>query len=461
LDRSPPLRSPPSWAELLPISLRHIAKTLLGDGHGAYLVGGSLRDLLLGRVPADWDLATSALPETVRRLFASTIPTGERHGTMTVLVEDDAYEVTTLREDGVYSDMRRPDRVSFTQEVGRDLGRRDFTINAMALDLASDELIDPARGQEDLERRLVRAVGDPDRRFAEDALRLLRAARFAAQLEFGIEESTRTAMSRRARLLARIAPERIQKELLLLLDAPRPSVGLATLSAAGLLTHVLPELLDGIGVTQNRFHRYDIFTHSIFTCDAVPPGHRLVRLAALLHDVAKPHTRELVDGEGTFYGHDKLGAEMADTALRRLRFSNADRELVIGLVRHHLFQYTEEWSDAAVRRFIRRVGGERIPALFALRLADARASGCMHDQPGGLAALRARIDQVTAGGESGLPERLMIDGRDVMAALGIGPGPEVGKWLAVLWEAVIDDPSRNTRESLLALLRSKVADDQT
>lgn len=428
---------------------------MIDHDHAAYLVGGSIRDLILGREPADWDLATSARPETVRRLFRATIPTGERYGTMTVLAHGQSVEVTTLREDGVYSDMRRPDRVSFTGDVRRDLGRRDFTINAMALDLASDALVDPVGGQEDLDRRLVRAVGDPDRRFAEDALRMVRAARFAAQLEFRIEESTRAAMERRSEGLAHVAPERIQKELSLLLAARLPSVGLATLSGTGLLAHLLPELLAGIGVSQNRYHRYDVFTHTLFTCDAVAPERRLVRLAALFHDVAKPHTRALVDGEGTFYGHERLGAEMADTAMRRLRFSNADREVVTHLVRHHLLQYSEAWSDAAVRRFIRRVGETHLPDLFALHLADAQASGWVRDQPAVLDALGARIEQVTA--DRQFPRRLTIDGRDVMNVLGIGPGPEVGKWLAVLWDAVLDDPALNTREKLLELLRAEVS----
>lgn len=441
--------------ERLPESLRAVAASLRAAGHLVYLVGGSLRDLLLGRTPADWDLATSAIPVEVAGLFRQVIPTGAEHGTMTVLAEDKSYEVTTLREDGVYSDMRRPDHVAFTRDVRRDLLRRDFTINAMALDLPSGELIDPAGGREDLAIGRVRAVGDADLRFREDALRLLRAARFAAQLEFTVEERTRAAMARAAAGITHIAPERVQKELLILLEAGRPSIGFALMQMAGILARILPELSEGAGVTQNRFHRYDVLTHSLFACDEAPAERRWVRLAALFHDVAKPRTRQVVDGEATFYGHDALGAEMTDAILRRLRFSNEDREAVVRLVRHHLFQYREEWTDAAVRRLIRRVGEERIDDLFQVRIADARATGQGPGTPAGLQALGARVERELSDRTGGMPFRLAIDGNDVMAALAIAPGPEVGRWLALLWEAVLEDPLLNTRERLLAFLQER------
>jgi len=440
-----------AWEERVPAALRAVAATLTAAGHSAYLVGGSLRDLLSGREPADWDLATSAHPAEVRRLFARVIPTGEKHGTMTVLAGGAAYEVTTLRADGVYSDMRRPDSVEFTDSIARDLSRRDFTVNALALDLATGELIDPTGGVRDLAAHIVRAVGDPAQRFAEDALRLLRAARFAAQLGYSIEPATRAAMGARASLITRVAAERIAKELRLLLAGERPSRGLQVLAGSGLLTHLVPELMGGVGVTQNRFHRYDVFTHTVFTVDRAP-ARPAVRLAALLHDVAKPATRELRGGEATFYDHDKVGAEMADDILRRLRFPNAERAAAVHLVRHHLFLYTAEWSNAAVRRFIRRVGEEAIPDLFALRVADSAASGRLAGEPAGLAELAARVAAMLATREEELPPRLALDGADVMAALGLDPGPDVGKWLAVLAEAVLDDPRFNTREQLLALL---------
>jgi putative nucleotidyltransferase with HDIG domain len=455
---APPLGD---WEERIPPALRAVAATLHAAGHSAYLVGGSLRDLLAGREPADWDVATSARPAEVRRLFSRVLATGERHGTMTVLAGDEAsdaaaggpaaFEVTTLRADGAYSDCRRPDTVEFTDSIERDLARRDFTINALALDLATGVLIDPAGGARDIGAGIVRAVGDPAARFAEDALRLLRAARFAGQLGYAIEPATRAAMGTHAALITHVATERIAKELRLLLLGDRPSRGLMALSGSGLLTHLVPELMAGEGVTQNRFHRYDVLTHTFFTVDRAPVRPAL-RLAALLHDVAKPRTRALREGEATFYDHDKIGAEMADDILRRLRFPTNERVAAVHLVRHHLFLYTEEWSDAAVRRFIRRVGVEAIPDLFSLRVADSEASGRLVGAPAGLAALAARVAAMLESRDVELPPRLAITGAEVMAALGIGPGPAVGKWLAVLGEAVIDEPRLNTREQLLARL---------
>jgi tRNA nucleotidyltransferase (CCA-adding enzyme) len=436
----------------VPEAVREIAARLIAAGHRAYLVGGSLRDLCRGSRPADWDLATSAAPGEVRGLFPDAIPTGERHGTMTIRRAGRAYEVTTLREDGTYTDRRRPDRVEFTAEIERDLARRDFTVNAMALDLESGRFIDPEAGGADLAQKTLRAVGDPDRRFGEDALRLLRAARFSAQLEFAVEPATRAALARQAPGLAHVAPERIQKELIALLAARLPSSGIHLLAAVGLLPHILPELAEGIGVTQNRYHRYDVFTHALFTCDEAPADRPAVRLAGLLHDVGKPRSRQVIDGEGTFYGHDKLGAEMADNALGRLRFPNVERERVVRLVRHHLFQYREDWTDAAVRRFIRRVGEEHLGDLFVLRWADARASGRLRGEPWGLRALESRIEHLLRDRVAGFPAALALDGRDVMDILGIEPGPEVGRKLAALWEAVLDDPAVNTRERLTALL---------
>jgi len=442
----------------LPAAVVAIAARIQAAGERAYLVGGSLRDLCRGQPPKDWDLATSARPSAVRTLFAGVapvIPTGEAHGTMTVVWEGVPFEVTTLREDGPYTDRRRPDQVTFTTAIERDLARRDFTVNAMALDLASSEFIDPEGGLLDLRQRVLRAVGNPDARFLEDPLRLLRGARVAAELEFELEPATGAALGRHRRELKTIAPERIQKELMALLAARRPSRGLRVCSSQGLLAEIAPELVEGQGVVQNRYHRYDVLTHGFFACDEAPASNLRVRLAALLHDVAKPRARQLVQGQGTFYGHDKLGAEMADTFLQRLRFPNADREWVIRLIRHHLFQYREDWTDAAVRRFIRRVGEELLPDLFLLRTADAVASGRLQSEPWGLRALQGRVDALRADRVAGMPAALALDGHDVMTILGLDPGPEVGTWLDRLWEAVLDDPAVNTRDALTRLLTAR------
>ena len=449
----------PSPAELPP-AVRALAVKIASAGHRTYLVGGSLRDLCRGGEPADWDLATTARPSELREIFAGeapVIPTGERHGTLTVVWAGTPYEVTTLREDGPYTDRRRPDRVTFTTEIERDLARRDFTVNAMALDLADFRFIDPEGGRADLAAGVLRAVGDPDQRLTEDPLRLLRAARFAAQLELEVAPQTRAALVRRADGLQSIAPERIQKEWMALLAARRPSRGLRLCSATGLLASVVPELLEGLGVVQNRHHRYDVLTHGFRACDEAPRVNPAVRLAALLHDVAKPRTRQVLAGESTFDGHDKLGADMADTILQRLRFPNADRERVIRLIRHHLFQYRTDWTDAAVRRFIARVGEEHLPDLFELRAADARASGRLLGEPEGVSALWGRVQALLADRVTGWPATLALDGHEVMAILAIGPGPEVGKWLGFLWEAVLEDPAVNTPAELAARLRARAS----
>ncbi|HWN81530.1 MAG TPA: CCA tRNA nucleotidyltransferase [Candidatus Udaeobacter sp.] len=447
----------PALADL-PAPVLALAARIQAGGESAYLVGGSLRDLCRGQAPKDWDLATSASPSTMRALFADVapvIPTGEAHGTVTVIWYGTPFEVTTLREDGPYTDRRRPDQVTFTGEIARDLARRDFTVNAMALDLARGAFIDPEGGLRDLRDRVLRAVGDADARFREDPLRLLRGARFAAQLEFELAPATLAALGRHRRELATIAPERIQKEWMALLAARRPSRGFRLCSSQGLLAEIAPELSEGLGVVQNRYHRYDVLTHGFFACDEAPASNPRVRLAALLHDVGKPRARQVIEGEGTFYGHDKVGAEMADTLLQRLRFPNADREWVIRLIRHHLFQYREDWTDAAVRRFIRRVGEELVPDLFLLRTADARASGRLQSEPWGLQALQSRVDALRADRVAGMPAALALDGHDVMHILGLAPGREVGAWLDRLWEAVLDDPALNTREELTRLLSAR------
>jgi putative nucleotidyltransferase with HDIG domain len=446
----------------LPGALKVIGERLRSRGHLVYLVGGCLRDLLRGVEPHDWDLATSAVPRQVAEIFPRTVPTGERFGTMMVLEGDGRYEVTTLRRDIGYSDGRHPDRVIYTDQIALDLERRDFTINAMAADLATWQIYDPSDGRGDLERRLIRAVGEPAERFNEDALRLLRACRQAAELEFTIEGETRLAMREAAGRIAHISAERVHDEIMKLMErAEQPSRCLEAMIDTGLLAVLIPELVEGDGVTQNRYHRFDVLTHALKACDRVPREQPLVRLAALLHDVGKPRTRAVKDGEATFYGHEAVGTEMTDAILERLRFSNQEREVVTGLVRHHMFQYTSEWSAAAVRRFIRRVGEERLDDLFVLREADAAASGCDAGRAEELRELRRRVDHELVDDETGYQRHLALDGRDIMTALGLAEGPEVGRWLTRLEEAVLDRPEWNTRERLLELLAEwAAADDQ-
>lgn len=426
---------------------------LRAGGHQAYLVGGTLRDVLLGRAAGELlDLATDRRPEEVMALFPRVEPIGLAHGTVLVLCEGLGFECTTFRREGAYADARHPDDVEFTTDLRADLRRRDFTVNALAFDPRSGVLVDPHGGLADLERRCLRAVGEPLARFREDALRPVRAARFAATLELELEPATRAALGGaldRARL---VAVERVREELVKLMAAPRPSVGLELLREAGLLALWMPELARCHAVPQNRWHAYDVYTHSLETCDHAPAAKPVVRWAALLHDLGKPDTRVERRGDGTFYGHQSVGAELADRLLERLRFPGALRAAVVHLVREHMFDYRGEWSDAAVRRWVRRVGEDAVADLFDLRIADLLGNGLKLGFPAQLEPLRRRIERVLAAAHALHVADLAVDGRDVMEALGVGPGPAVGELLGGLLEEVLEDPGCNTRERLLARL---------
>ncbi len=438
----------------VPRAALDVCRRLHAAGHEAYVVGGCVRDVLLGRAADDWDVATSAHPEDVRKVFTKTIPTGIAHGTVTVLSHGEPIEITTFRGEGAYSDARRPDYVVFGVTLVEDLSRRDFTINAMAYDPAADRLVDPFGGEADLRAGILRAVGDPVARFREDGLRILRAARLVAKLELVLDPATEAGMAPALDSLARVSAERVRDELTKLLSARRPSLGLAVLARTRALAIILPELVEGVGVRQNRFHRYDVWDHTMATVDATP-GDAIVRLGALLHDVAKPRTaapRPDSPDENTFYRHDAVGATMAETILRRLRFSNAERERVVGMVAHHMFWYTPSWTDAAVRRFIRKVGKEALADLFALRAGDVIGRGRGEHPDSELAELRARVDKILVEEQALSIGDLAIDGKDVMAALGIPPGRKVGEVLEALLERVIEDPTLNERDRLLELV---------
>jgi tRNA nucleotidyltransferase (CCA-adding enzyme) len=426
---------------------------LRAGGHQAYLVGGALRDVLLGR-PGDelLDVATDRRPEEVMALFPRIEPIGLAHGTVLVMLDGLGFECTTFRREGAYADARHPDDVEFTTDLRADLARRDFTVNALAYDPLSGVLVDHHGGLADLELRRLRAVGVPLARFREDALRPVRAARFVATLEFELDPATRAALGGvvdRARL---VAPERVRVELEKLMAARRPSMGFELLREAGLLELWMPELTRCYGVPQNRWHAHDVYTHSLESCDHAPPGKAVVRWAALLHDIGKPDTRVERRGDGTFYGHELAGAELAGCLLERLRFPGALRAEIVHLVREHMFDYRSEWSDAAVRRWVRRVGEGAVADLFDLRIADMLGNGLKMGFPAQLEPLRCRIERVLAGSHALRVGDLAVDGHDVMESLGLGPGPAVGEALEMLLEEVLDQPDRNTRERLLARL---------
>lgn len=468
-----------------PASVRAVMDRLWEHGHAAYVVGGSVRDALLERAADDWDLATDARPDRVLAIFPGAVYENQ-FGTVAIRQGDDVHEVTTFRTDHDYADFRRPHRVEFGDDVALDLARRDFTVNAIAwgatpnggeaagTDAArmtedttsaaaapapaispppAPGIVDPFDGVADVRRRRIRAVGEPAARFREDALRMLRAVRLAAVLEFAIEPSTLAAIRENAALAAHVSGERVAAELGKLLGATRPSVGLRLMTDTGLLEVLLPDIAAQRGVPQNKIPGEDLLDHTLRTVDAAPAGEPVVRLAALLHDIGKPATID----DGPFRGHDIVGADMARALLERLRLPRASTERVVHLVRSHMFTYEPTWGDAGVRRFIQRVGTDAIDDLFALREADNAGSGVPIDAHG-LAELKARVAaELEASAVLDL-SRLAVNGDDLMAELRIPQGPHLGKMLDELLELVVADPKRNDRATLLLLAESMLAD---
>lgn len=446
-------RVPPAILELL--------HRLGGAHHRAYLVGGCVRDLLRGVAVSDWDIATSARPDSVLEIFPHAIPTGLRHGTVMVPTDSGPCEVTTFRIEWRYSDGRRPDHVEFVTDLEADLARRDFTVNAIAWDPVARYQADPFGGRADLAGSLLRAVGNPGARFREDGLRPVRAARFAATLEFELEHDTLVALGEAREQVARVAVERLREELMKMLGAPSPSRGFEVLRRSGLLPTVLPELAACIAIPQNRYHAFDVYYHSLFTVDAAPVEKPAVRLAALFHDVGKPKTRvERENGDATFYNHQFESAQLAEEAMVRLRFSREMTDRVCHLVRHHMFDYRPEWTDAAVRRFVQKTGAGNIADLFDLRIADNVGNGTRMGFPYYLEEFRERIDGVLAAQQALTLSDLNVDGADIMRELGLTPGPRVGEILGHLLEEVIEDPSLNLRDRLLQRVREAFSIDR-
>ncbi len=448
-----------------------VASILKSRGFECYAVGGIVRDFIITKKfneVAEWDFCTNAKPEEVIEIFkkekVKVIPTGVKHGTVTVVYNGKNYEITTYRSEGNYSDSRHPDNVEFLSNIKEDLSRRDFTINAMALDIVSGEFIDLFGGVEDIKNKLIKTVGNPNDRFKEDALRLMRACRFAAKLEFKIEENTLEAIKTNAHNIKNVSYERIRDEIIKIMLAKKPSIGVEYMRITGLLEIVLPELLQGYGVTQNIYHKYDVYYHNLMTCDLIqkflenetdPKRVYRLKIGALLHDIAKPLSKNTIIENGiemsTFHNHEIIGAGMTRKILKRLRFSNEDIDWISRLVRHHMFYYTDEWTDAAVRRFIRNVGLDLIPDLFILREADRLGSGKRSQNSLSLEKLSKRIQKIIEEQNAISLKDLKVNGYDIMGHLNISPGPKVGKILNSLLQIVIDDPSKNEKEILLKL----------
>ncbi len=441
------------------------AKKLTGAGFKAYLVGGCLRDVLLGREPYDWDIATDATPQEIQRIFPDSVYENA-FGTVGIKTNSEnprlkIIEITTFRLEGEYTDLRHPDEVKFAKTIEEDLARRDFTVNAIALEVQNVSLknqdgnsklknfIDPYGGYDDLQNKVIRAVGDPDERFKEDALRLMRAVRFGAQLGFMIEQETYEGIHRNAGLVEFIAKERVRDEFLKLIMTDYANEGVEVLRRTGLLRRIIPELEEGVGVGQNKHHIYTVFEHNLlalkYAVEKNFPIH--VRLASLFHDVGKPRSKHGEGPDCTFYGHQVVGERMVIKILDRLHVSKDLVERVALLVREHMFVYDPETVTLkGVRRLLQRVGTENIDDLFDLREADRIGSGVPKAQPYRLRYLKAMVDKVKTDPVSA--KMLKVNGEDVMLELTIPPGPRVGAILAILLEDVLDNPNLNTKELL-------------
>ena len=441
----------------IPDDVLSVCRHLSQAGHQAHLVGGGIRDLLLGRKPADFDVATNALPDVVLRLFGSryAIPTGLQHGTITVLTGTPArhVEVTTFRGEGEYLDGRRPSSVSFSATLEEDLARRDFTMNAIAFDPLNGRLTDPFDGQAALAQRMVKAVGDPVKRFTEDGLRPMRAIRQATQLGFIVDPPTLAAITLTLFSFRQVSAERIRDELVKMFGAAVPSRGIRLMQETELLREVFPELLACVGFPQGHGAATDVFDHSLAVLDALPTRFDL-RLAGLWHDVAKPTA--VKDDEGR--EHARAGAQIVARMADRLRLSVAEKRLVCDLVGMHEFSYAASDSDADVRRLLRGFcsGADRIDDLLILHLANhsTRPDPRARDEAG---AFVRRARAVLATNPPLRPSDMALDGQSLMNGLGIGPGRQVGALLAALLERLVEDPTLNTTDALLTIAKELLA----
>ncbi len=436
-------------AAVLPAPVRAVLERLVELGFQAYLVGGCVRDICRDVAPKDWDIATSARPEDVQRSFKKVVPTGIEHGTVTVLHKGTPVEVTTFRSEGAYVDGRRPSSVEFHSDIEADLSRRDFTINAMAFDPVTGRAVDPFGGAADLARRVVRCVGNPVERFSEDGLRPLRAVRFYAVLGFELDPSTEAAIAPSVPVFRKVAQERIREELTRLVLSPRAAEGLDLLWRTRLLAEILPELVAARGVRGDALEGSDAYAHTLAAVAAAKPDLE-VRLGALLHDLGKPRSGTSSDTAGSLEDQE---AEVARAVLERLHFSNKVTGRVTLLVRNHRLDLEGTVSDAQLRRLAARVGPACVEPLFDL--AEAIRAADRKDSAAGVAkvrALRARLEGLLATRPPLDSKALALDGRAIMAALGVGPSPVVGEASRFLTERVLDDPTLNTPERLEAAL---------
>ena len=433
----------------LPAKVKNILDKFTKANYQIYIVGGAVRDLLLGKDVKDWDFTTDAKPEQILKLF----PEGfydNKFGTVGITVGNSIFEVTTMRKEGVYEDFRHPKEVSWTDKIEEDLARRDFTMNAVAIPYKG-EMVDPFNGCKDIEQKIVRAVGDPNKRFEEDALRLMRAIRFSAQLNFDIENNTFEAIKKNSHLTQKVSWERIRDEFFKILGLANPYIGIIKLREAGILQIILPELERCFGLMQEgpkHTRVYDIGEHSLLSLKFCPSVDPITRLATLLHDIGKPDTfKDSEDGNVTFYGHDIVGGRLVQKVAQRFRLSRKESEKIHILVRFHMFTVTEKQTDSAIRRFIRNLGLENIDDMLSLRIGDRLGGGTQNAQSWRMKQFRERINQVLQKPFS--ISDLKINGNDVMGKLNIKPSKQVGEILQKLFEEVLEDSSKNNRDYLL------------
>ncbi len=441
----------------IPAEVKSIIDKISEAGYEAYIVGGCVRDLLMGKTPKDWDVTTNAKPEEIQKLFPDSFYENE-FGTVGVKTESEdeslkVIEVTTYRTETGYSDKRHPDDVKFAMTLDEDLKRRDFTMNAIALkiDATRYTLHDPFDGQKDIERRLIRAVGDPEERFSEDALRMMRAIRFSSTLGFKIEDKTLEEIKAHAHHIKHISAERVRDELLKLIGGDHAQQAIELMRETGLLEDILPELLEGVGVEQNLHHIYTVWEHNLRALGyTAEKNYSLeIRLAALLHDVGKPKSKRGEGRNGTFYGHEVIGARMTARLLERLKFPREMADKITKLVRYHMFYYLpDQVTESSVRRLVANIGRENVEDLLKVREADRIGSGTPKAIPYKLRHLKFMIDKVARDPIS--PKMLKVNGNDIMKLLAIPPGPKVGMIMNALMEEVLEDPAKNTKEYLEA-----------
>lgn len=434
----------------IPAAIRTVSNALESAGFEAFLVGGCVRDLLLGKNPKDWDIATNATPEEIQAVFPDSFYEND-FGTVGVKTESEndtekVVEVTPYRKEGTYSDARRPDSVEFGVSLSEDLTRRDFTVNAIAYRVGTEELVDEHNGREDLQKKILRTVGDPKERFREDALRMMRAIRLSAELNFAIADETAAAIVTESHQLAKISKERIRDEFIRIVETPQPMQAIFLAQRLKLLTHIAPDLERGVGVEQNQAHRFDVFEHLVRTMQhaADKEWDLAIRLAGLFHDVSKPETRRWSDEkkDWTFHGHEVVGARVTKKVLTDLRFPKDLSEKVVLLVRWHMFfSDPDQITLSAVRRMIQNVGRENIHDLLNLRICDRVGTGRPKEQPFRFRKYKAMVEQALRDPIS--VSMLAIDGNDIMEKFGEKPGPRLGWALHALLEEVLDDPDRN------------------